>query len=70
MAVGLFLAGLAAVGPMVGGYPLLKGLWSDLVIPGLGKVGTPILFDLGVFLVVIGMTLLVVLQLVEKVEKR
>lgn len=39
------------------GRPYLSGLWLSTSIPALGKVGTPLLFDLGVYLVVIGMVL-------------
>ncbi|MCL4871539.1 MAG: Na+/H+ antiporter subunit B [Anaerolineae bacterium] len=71
MAVGLLLAWLTAVGPILWGKPLLYGYWPPgWEILGIGKLGTPLLFDLGVFFVVIGMTLLVVLQLVDRVEKR
>lgn len=49
----LILSGLAGV--FVGGV-FLEGLWLSAKIPVLGKVGTPVLFDAGVFLVVAGMT--------------
>lgn len=45
--------------------PFLTGLWSDLKIPVVGKVGTPLLFDTGVYFVVIGVTLTIVFSLAE-----
>jgi multicomponent Na+:H+ antiporter subunit B len=45
--------------------PFLTGLWSTLNIPVLGKVGTPLLFDTGVYLVVVGVTLMIVFSLAE-----
>jgi multicomponent Na+:H+ antiporter subunit B len=54
--------------PTLTGRPFLKGLWGSLPLPGDGHVdvGTPLLFDVGVYLVVIGMTLTIVLSLAEE----
>jgi len=69
LAFGLLIATFAAILPLFQGEPLMTGLWPGLIIPGLGEIGSPFIFDLGVFLVVVGMTLIVVLQLIEKVEQ-
>jgi multicomponent Na+:H+ antiporter subunit B len=64
--VGLITAvgsGLAAV---LFGQPFLTGLWLPYSIPFLGKLGTVFFFDLGVYLVVLGTTLLVLLTLQEE----
>lgn len=58
--MGLLASGLGcAVGSglvaWVVGRPYLTGLWLGAPVPVLGKVGTPLLFDLGVYLLVIGM---------------
>jgi multicomponent Na+:H+ antiporter subunit B len=45
--------------------PFLTGLWSDLKIPIVGKVGTPVLFDTGVYFVVLGVALTIILNLAE-----
>jgi len=60
MAVGSGLLAAAA------GRPSLTGLWwnTNVVEAGLG-VGTPLLFDAGVFLVVLGTILTLVLHLEE-----
>ena len=60
MAVGSGLFALAT------GQPFLTGLWggSEFLFEGL-SVGTPLLFDGGVFLVVLGAILTLVLQLEE-----
>ena len=54
--------------PVLGGNPFLTGLWGYLPLPGGRRVdvGTPLLFDVGVYLVVIGMTLTIVLSLAEE----
>ena len=46
-------------------YPFMTGQWDDTLLPAIGKLGTPVLFDTGVYLVVIGVTLLVVFSLAE-----
>lgn len=53
---GLLLALLTALLPLLGGDPFLRHY--HVVLPVLGKieVGTPLLFDVGVFLVVVGVT--------------
>ena len=54
VASGLAAAVAAAVaGPLLGEAPLTV-LWSALPIPGFGKLGTALLFDAGVLLVVVG----------------
>jgi multisubunit Na+/H+ antiporter MnhB subunit len=55
-AIGLILAALsAAAGPLVGGFFLEHfNTYVDLPILGKTALGTPLVFDSGVFLVVIG----------------
>jgi multicomponent Na+:H+ antiporter subunit B len=45
------------------GRPFLTALWWDKKIPVLLKLGTPLLFDIGVYLVVIGVVLTMVFSL-------
>jgi multisubunit Na+/H+ antiporter MnhB subunit len=56
-ALGAGLIGVAA------GEDFLRGLWIEL--PS-GKLGTPLLFDLGVYLVVLGGVIALVLALEEQ----
>lgn len=66
--VGLLLAlGSGAFG-LAAGRPLLTGRWWEVAVPGFGRVavGTPIVFDVGVYLVVLGMVCLIVLSLAEE----
>lgn len=66
--IGLFVAMMSGLFSLLRGYPFLTGLWGDLRLSGEGflKVGTPFLFDLGVYLVVIGFALLIILSLAEE----
>ncbi len=66
--IGLALALVAGLIGLLNGLPLLTGLWIDLPLPSpFHKVGTPLLFDLGVFLTVLGVTLTITFAL-EEVE--
>lgn len=56
------LVGLAA------GRPFMTGLWGDVSLPVVGKPGTPVLFDAGVYLTVVGVVLLILLTLQEEDE--
>jgi multicomponent Na+:H+ antiporter subunit B len=66
LATGLLLAVASGMGAMLLGRPFLTGLWMAQTIPGIGKVSTVLLFDVGVYLVVLGTTLLIVLTLDEE----
>ena len=54
------------VGPILG-LPLLTGVWHEFDAPLLGtlKVGTPLLFDVGVYFTVTGATLMLIFALME-----
>jgi multicomponent Na+:H+ antiporter subunit B len=68
LAIGLLLALGAGTLPWFQDLPFLTGLWGDISM-GWGapiKQGTPLLFDIGVFLVVVGFTLTIVLALEEE----
>lgn len=61
IAIGSGLPGLVADGQF------LSGQWYELTIPGLDtfKAGTPLIFDIGVYLAVIGVALTIVLTVME-----
>jgi multicomponent Na+:H+ antiporter subunit B len=64
--LGLLLTAAGGSLGLVTGQPFLTGLWSVYELPGLGKIGTPLIFDVGVYLVVGGVTLLIVFSLAEE----
>lgn len=66
LGAGLLTAVLAGCAALLGGKPFLTGLWFERPIPGIGKVSSILFFDIGVYLVVIGTTLLILLTLGEK----
>jgi len=53
--VGLFVALLSGVLPLIASEAFLTGLWTKANLPFIKKFGTPVLFDIGVFMVVFGM---------------
>ncbi|MBX3360224.1 MAG: Na+/H+ antiporter subunit B [Phycisphaeraceae bacterium] len=67
IAIGLLISLSAGLPALLTGQPLFTGLWHEMMVPGIGVVhlGTPLLFDLGVYIVVIGISVLMVLTLVE-----
>lgn len=61
--IGLSTALVAGLLGSLAGMPFLTGVWSSQPVPVIGKLGTPLLFDVGVYLVVIGVTLKILLTL-------
>ena len=64
--VGLVTAAVSGLAAMWHGQPFLTGLWLPYRIPFLGKLGTVFFFDLGVYLVVLGTTVLILFTLEEE----
>lgn len=56
ISVGLSLAIFSALLPMAFGHPFMKAMWVEHV-PILHIVGTPTLFDLGIYVVVLGVVM-------------
>ena len=54
---GLIIATLSMFAPVLFGLPVMTGLWIDEPIPVIGMIGSALFFDLGVYLVVIGVVL-------------
>lgn len=65
---GLLVAALSGVLSMFADQPFLTGRWGSWWLAGVGAVsaGTPLLFDLGVCLTVIGVTLTIIFALAEE----
>lgn len=67
---GLIFAALAGLPAMVLDMPFLTALWWEPSFPFFGtvKLSTPLIFDIGVYLTVIGSVLAIVLALAEAEE--
>ncbi len=67
IAVGLLVAAVAAIIGLGFGDPILTSHWADFDAPLFGhtSLGSPLIFDVGVFMVVIGVVLTIVLSIME-----
>ncbi len=63
---GLLVAALSGVPALLVGQPFLTGLWITLPVLGGLKLGTPVIFDVGVYLVVLGITVQIILSMAEE----
>jgi multicomponent Na+:H+ antiporter subunit B len=66
--IGLLVAISSAVIGLLVGDPLFTGQWIDIPLPGGDYIhlGTPLIFDVGVYLTVLGATLTMILTLAEE----
>lgn len=65
--VGLLITVISSLLPLLFGRPLLTGIWGEIKLGTLSiELGTPVLFDIGVYLAVIGVTLTIVLTMAEE----
>lgn len=68
--LGLAVALTSGLPGLLTGQALSQAVWLDVTIPVLGKFGTPFLFDVGVYLTVIGIVLKILLILMADGEAR
>ncbi|MER2999466.1 MnhB domain-containing protein [Pontibacter populi] len=66
IATGLLLAATSGFLGFFTQGPYMSSLWADFVIPVIGKPGTPILFDIGVYLLVLGIVLKITFVMSEE----
>ena len=66
IAAGLLMSLSSGLAGWLSGKPFMTGLWLKDPLPVIGKIGTPLMFDVGVYLVVIGITLLIIFTLAEE----
>jgi multicomponent Na+:H+ antiporter subunit B len=48
------------------GQPFMAGLWIPDPLPVIGKAGTPVLFDVGVYITVMGVSLTMIFAMAEE----
>ena len=66
--IGLAVAAGSGTSSLLAGAPFFTGLWGGAVAPALAHVGTPVIFDIGVYLVVMGVTLTIMFTLADAEE--
>ncbi len=71
MLYGIFLAVIAGVIGLISGGAFLQSSWRDVVIQSIGQLdfGTPMLFDIGVYIAVFGVTVSIVMNMAEEGER-
>ena len=63
--IGVALVASSGILGLLAGRPFLTGLWGA-TIPGIGKLSSVLLFDIGVFLVVVGTVVLALFALEDE----
>jgi multicomponent Na+:H+ antiporter subunit B len=65
---GLLISLVSGLVPWLIGWPFLTGVWSKLDTPWQAAIelGTPVFFDIGVYLVVLGVALMILFTLAEE----
>lgn len=66
IALGLLVALLSAVSAVLTGQDFMTGVWLKRSLPIVGKMGTPFIFDVGVYLLVLGITMKIIFSLAEE----
>ena len=66
IATGLLVAIASTLPSLAAGEQFMTAVWIDTGVPLIGKVGTPLLFDLGVYFLVLGITLTILFSLAEE----
>jgi multicomponent Na+:H+ antiporter subunit B len=67
MPIGLLFALVAGIAPWFVGLPFLTGLWFSEPLKFIGMVSSVLMFDIGVYLVVIGTTLTIFFSISEAI---
>lgn len=68
IAIGLLIALFSGIYPLLLGKSFMTGVWVKNTIPVIGKLGTPLIFDIGVYILVLGITAKIIFSLAELEE--
>lgn len=66
ISIGLLIALLSGIISLLIGEIFMTGIWAKYDVPVIGKMGTPILFDIGVYLLVFGIVTKIIFSLAEE----
>lgn len=66
IAVGLMFALISSIPSLIAGENFMTGIWFNTSFPVIGKIGTPLIFDIGVYLLVLGIALKIIFSLAEE----
>jgi multicomponent Na+:H+ antiporter subunit B len=65
IALGLLIALGSASYPLLLNESFMTGVWLNNSIPVIGKLGTPLIFDIGVYILVLGIATKIIFSLAE-----
>jgi multicomponent Na+:H+ antiporter subunit B len=68
ISVGLAIALISGLIPIIFNKTFLTGVWLNFTIPVIGKIGTPLLFDIGVYILVLGISTKIIFSMAEEEE--
>ena len=66
IASGLLISLLSGTISLFKGEIFLTGIWLKYEFPLIGKIGTPLIFDIGVYIVVLGISTMIIFSLAEE----
>lgn len=66
--VGLSVSAGSGLLSILAGYPFMTAVWLSNPVPVIGSIGTPLIFDLGVYIVVVGVTLTILFTISEATQ--
>jgi multicomponent Na+:H+ antiporter subunit B len=64
--IGLAVALASGLPPLADGGAFLTGHWLEAKVPVVGHLGTPLVFDVGVYLTVLGVVATIIFELAEE----
>lgn len=65
IAIGLLLSAASMFAPVFYGLPVMTGLWMNDPLPVVGMVGTALIFDMGIYFVVVGAVLTILFTITQ-----
>ena len=68
IALGLMIALSSGIYPLLSDESFMTGVWLKHNIPVIGKLGTPLIFDIGVYILVLGIATKIIFSLAELEE--
>lgn len=70
IAFGLLVAVSSGLFSFIFGVNFMQGFWTDYKFPVIGKLGTPLIFDFGVYFLVLGISTLIIFSMAEEEEDK
>lgn len=70
IATGLLVSLLSTLPSIFVGEVFMTGLWMKQEIPIIGKIGTPLFFDIGVYILVLGISTKIIFALLEEEQQK